>query len=707
MKTTELYYRAGLELLRRSLGDADARFHEHQWESIEELVVRRSRLLVVQRTGWGKSTVYFTATRLLRNEGKGPTIIISPLLALMRNQIESAAKYGVRLGTINSSNSQAENKQAEQMLLANQLDAVIISPERLANEDFVEQVLLPVAGSVGLFVIDEAHCISDWGHDFRPDYKRIKHILPYMPPNLPVLATTATASQRVMDDIAEQLGENIRVFRGQLVRESLHLQCLHFPRRSHRLAWLADTIPQIAGIGIVYTATIRDAEQVADWLRQQGINAKAYYGNLPTDHRLALESALLSNQLKVLVATSALGMGYDKPDLAFVIHYQSPGSVVSYYQQVGRAGRAIPQAWGALLSGDEDADIQNYFINQAFPKEELVNEILQTLSDADNGLKKTGLQRMINARSSKVESALKFLMAEKPAPVMKDKSVYYRTPVHYELPHKAIARLCALKEREWAEMVEYLHHKGCLMQFLARALDDHDAQPCGKCINCSGETNLPNTFSSETGQKAAEFLENVFIEIPPKKQVGNGVANAQARFPEYQFPPKFGDLAHEPGRALCKWGEAGWGEIAKQGKRHHAFDVRLAAAAVRLIRERWQPDPFPQWVAFVPSQNHPRLVAGFAEILAEKLGIPCYDVISKTRANRPQKFMENTEFRCHNLDGAFAVADGIPTGPVLLIDDAIDSGWTFAVLAALLRKAGSGAVYPFAVMSTASSSASD
>ncbi|UYM15504.1 DEAD/DEAH box helicase [Endozoicomonas euniceicola] len=205
MKTTERFYREGLELLRRSLGDADACFHEHQWESIEELVVHRSRLLVVQKTGWGKSTVYFTATRLLRNEGKGPTIIISPLLALMRNQIESAAKYGVRLGTINSSNSNPENKQTERQLLADQLDAVIISPERLPNEDFVEQVLLPVAGRVGLFVIDEAHCISDWGHDFRPDYKRIKHILPYMPPNLPVLATTATASQRVMDDIAEQL----------------------------------------------------------------------------------------------------------------------------------------------------------------------------------------------------------------------------------------------------------------------------------------------------------------------------------------------------------------------------------------------------------------------------------------------------------------------------------------------------------------------
>ncbi|WP_252176146.1 RecQ family ATP-dependent DNA helicase [Endozoicomonas sp. 4G] len=703
MKTTGQYYREGLNLLRSSLGQGDASFHEHQWESIEELVVRRSRLLCVQKTGWGKSTVYFTATRLLRNEGRGPTIIISPLLALMRDQIESAAKYGVQLGTINSSNSQQENTQAERQLLTDQLDAVIISPERLANEGFVEDILRPVAANVGLFVIDEAHCISDWGHDFRPDYKRIKHILPLMPPNLPVLATTATASQRVMDDIAEQLGDNIKVYRGQLVRESLHLQCLHFPKRSHRLAWLADTIPQIPGTGIVYTATVRDAEQVANWLRQQGIEAEAYFGDLPTDQRLALERALLENRLKVLVATSALGMGYDKPDLAFVIHYQSPGSVVSYYQQVGRAGRGIPQAWDVMLSGDEDKDIQTYFINQAFPKEELVNDILQALGEADDGLKKAGLERMINAPPSKVEAALKFLMAETPAPVVKHKSFFYRTSVDYELPHETIARLCQLKERELAEMEEYLHHDGCLMQFLARALDDNDAQPCGKCINCSGKANLPTTFSPETGQKAAEFLENVFIEIPPRKQTGNGAANARARFPVYQFPPKFGELAYETGRALCKWGEAGWGEIAKEGKHQHAFDLKLVSASARLIRERWQPEPFPAWITFVPSQNYPRLVADFAENLAQKLGIPCYDVISKTRANRPQKFMENTEFRCHNLDGAFAVADDLPAGSVLLVDDAVDSRWTFAVLAALLRRAGSGTVYPFAVMSTTSS----
>lgn len=700
---TDQYYKKALRLLQQTLGSSSVSFHEHQWESIEALVIKKSRLLVVQKTGWGKSSVYFIATRLLRDEGHGPTIIISPLLALMRNQIDSAAKFGVRLGSINSSNSRQENKQSERLLLANQLDAVIISPERLANRDFIDHVLSRVAGNAGLFVIDEAHCISDWGHDFRPDYKRIKSILPFMPRNLPILATTATANQRVMDDIKTQLGDDITVYRGNLVRESLHLQCLYLPKRSQRMAWLADTIPQIEGTGIVYTATVNDSIRIAHWLKQQGISAEAYSGDDKSDRRLQLEAALLNNELKVLVATSALGMGYDKPDLSFVIHYQSPGSVVSYYQQVGRAGRGIAQAWGVLLSGDEDADIQNYFINQAFPKEELVSDILRSLYESD-GLKQAELERVINARPKKIEAALKYLTAEHPAPVIKDGSIYYRTSNPYELPHEAIARLCERKEQELAEMQNYLSHQQCLMHFLTSALDDEHAQPCGKCANCCRDFTLSSNYSHETGQRAAEYLENVFIEISPKTQVANGHANAAARFPIYQFPYKFANLEHEPGRALCRWGEAGWGEIAKEGKKQHSFDQRIVAASARLINERWIPSPFPQWVTYVPSQNYPQLVAGFAHNLSRLLGIPCYDAVTKARLNRPQKTMENTEYRCHNLDGAFNIANDIPEGPVLLVDDAVDSGWTFAVISALLRQRGSGPVFPYAVMSTATKS---
>lgn len=689
-----------LQLLRQSLDNPKAEFHEHQWESIDALVNHRQRLLVVQKTGWGKSSVYFISTRLLREQGYGPTIIISPLLALMRNQIDSAAKYGVRLGTINSSNSIDENILTQNSLLEGALDAVIISPEKLANDNFVETVLAPIADKVGLFVVDEAHCISDWGHDFRPDYKRIARVLNFLPPNIPVLATTATANHRVMNDISLQIGKDVQVFRGQLTRDTLWLQNIELPRRSHRLAWLADTLLTLEGTGIVYAATIRDANQVAEWLQLCGIDAHTYTGAIEKERRLELESALLNNRVKALVATSALGMGYDKPDLAFVIHYQSPGSVVSYYQQVGRAGRGIDKAVGVLLSGKEDNDIQQYFMSNAFPREELVQEILDKLGASDVGLKVSELHAEINERPGKIDAALKYLSAEFPSPIIKAGPLYQRTANRYSLPHEAIERLSAIKQNEWQEMQNYLSDTNCLMQFLAKALDDDMAQSCGRCANCSPEQSLSSQVSQARGQAAAEFLERVLIEIPPKKRFANGHEQAELRFPEYQFGFKVDDLAHEPGRALCRWGEAGWGELAMHGKKHHAFDPRLAAACVRMINERWLPNPMPTWITFVPSQNHPALVKSFAQQLAEQLGLPLIESIFKARINQPQKQMENTDFRCKNLDGSFSIQNIRQGEPVLLIDDAVDSGWTFTVTAALLIREGSGSVFPLAVIST-------
>ena len=706
---TDLKDRA-LALLRESLEDPAAEFHEHQWESISTLVEDRDRLLVVQRTGWGKSAVYFIATKLLREQGFGPTIIISPLLALMRNQIESAAKYGVNLGSINSSNSNEENDHAIERLVAGELDAIIVSPEQLAKPYFNDRVLEPVADQVGLFVIDEAHCISDWGHDFRPDYKRIVNIFPFLPVNMPVLATTATANQRVMDDVCAQLGDGIQVFRGELTRESLHLQTLSLPKRTRRLAWLADTLPELEGTGIIYVATTRDAEQVAAWLKSRGLDVEAYYGSFTgmsseesRKRRLWLEERLLDNDIKALIATSALGMGYDKPDLSFVIHYQSPGSVVSYYQQVGRAGRAIPKAHGVLMSGGEDDDIQQYFINQAFPHEWLVEKILKVLDEATEPLRLAEILSRVNGSDKKTKDALKFLLAESPAPITiaEQKPIRYaRTVIDYELPHETIARLSELKEQEWRVMQSYVEHNECLMNFLSHQLDDEVTEPCGRCENCDSEQVLSTDYSHETGLAAAAFLEDVMIEIPPRKQAG------VEKFPTDGLPRSLGKegLLHEPGRALCRWGEAGWGEIAMHGKKEGSFDPRLVGASEKLIDRRWLPEPYPEWVTFVPSHQHPELVADFAQQLAERLGLPCLAAVKKVKKNRPQKHMENTEFRCRNLDGVFQVDADIPDGPVLLVDDAVDSRWTFTVISALLLRAGSGPVFPFAIMSTSTSS---
>ena len=677
-------------LIRRALQDPGAELRDGQWEAIDALVNRRQKLLVVQRTGWGKSAVYFIATRLLRDRGAGPTLIVSPLLALMRNQIEAAERLGIRALTINSTNRN-DWEPLTRSILADEADAVLISPERLANDEFVQKVLLPVANRIGLLVVDEAHCISDWGHDFRPDYKRLVNVLQRMPANMPVLCTTATANDRVVEDIVDQLGD-VRVQRGSLLRETLALQTLRLADQAARLAWLAEHLPELSGTGIVYTLTIRDAEQVAEWLRRQGIAARAYHSE--AEAREELEALLLGNELKALVATTALGMGYDKPDLGFVVHYQAPAAIVTYYQQVGRAGRAIEHAVGVLMAGQEDGAIQEYFRRTAFPDEAHVDAILEALANAD-GLSERQLEQRVNLRKGQIEKVLKFLSVQNPAPVLKDGARWRRTPVPYALDHEQIARLTKQREHEWQEVQAYVDTRECLMAFLARALDDPEPQPCGRCARCLGRPVVGEGFSHRSAVEASRFLRHSELPLECKKQV------AQGAFPCYglqgNLPP---DLRAETGRILSRWGDAGWGRLVVEDKRAGRFRDELVEAAAEMVRDRWRPEPPPEWVAYVPSRRHPKLVPDFARRLAQRLGLPCVDAVEKVSENQPQKLQQNRFHQCHNLDGVFEVAAGIPSGPVLLVDDVVDSGWTLTVLAALLRRAGSGEVWPLALAST-------
>lgn len=689
------------KLLCTALQDAGAKFRDGQWEAIDALVNHRKKLLVVQRTGWGKSSVYFIATRLLRDEGFGPTVIISPLLALMRNQIEAAQRLGIHAITMNSTNSD-QNEQLTSLVRNNQVDCLLISPERLANEQFSEEVLQPIADRIGLLVVDETHCISDWGHDFRPDYRRLLNILRQMPPNMPVLGTTATANDRVIEDVVNQLGD-IEVLRGTLVRESLSLQNISLPDQASRLAWLSRTIPEMQGAGIVYVLTKRDAEQVKNWLVDQSIDTQAYYSGIEhpdfensNQYREHLEDLLLNNRLKVLVATTALGMGYDKPDLTFVIHYQAPGSIVAYYQQVGRAGRGIDQSFGLLLSGTEDENIHDFFRRSAFPSEDQVNLLLDTLEACD-GLSVPKLQEQLNLRQGQIEKVLKFLSVENPAPIYKDGTRWVRTAVPYQLDHEKIARLTAQREVEWQEVQDYIASKGCLMEYLRNALDEPKSEPCGKCANCLGRPLFEASVDRADVISAAKFIKQSELVFKPKIQVA---ANA---FPQYGFR---GNLPQQyrasEGRILSRWADAGWGGIVEEDKHAGHFRDELVDAVAEMIIQRWQPMPEPQWVTCVPSLRHPELVPDFAERLAQKLGLPFFQVIEKVLDSQPQKRQNNRFHQCRNLDGVFSVADGIPEGPVLLVDDVIDSGWTVTVLAALLRRQGSGDVYPIALASSAS-----
>ncbi|HAL69155.1 MAG TPA: ATP-dependent DNA helicase RecG [Pseudomonas sp.] len=689
------------KLLKVAIDNQAAVFRDGQWEAIDALINHRQKLLVVQRTGWGKSSVYFISTRILRDRGQGPTIIISPLLALMRNQIEAARRIGVNAVTINSTNTQ-QWEEARQDVLANRVDCLLISPERLANDDFMEDILQPIADRIGLMVIDEAHCISDWGHDFRPDYRRIVNILRFLPANTPLLGTTATANTRVVNDIRAQFGD-IHIVRGPLTRESLSLQNLIMPDQASRLAWLAQTIPTLPGTGIVYALTQRDSEQVARWLRANGINAAPYHSDVANSdfansdqYRQYLEDQLLANNLKVLVATTALGMGYDKPDLGFVIHYQAPSSIVAYYQQVGRAGRAIDHSLGLLMSGEEDEQIHDFFRRAAFPPPRQVNHLLRVLAQS-NGLTIRELEEHSNLSHGQIEKILKLLSVESPAPLIKHESKWVRTPVHYELDENRINRLTGLREHEWQQVQAYLSEPGCLMAFLRHALDDPEDDACGKCERCLGRELVSSQVDSRLVHQAATFIRHAEFPIKPKKQIAKG------GFEQYGFPTNLpANLQATEGRVLSQWRDGGWGELAANGKERGYFDDALVTAMAEMIQSRWQPNPKPTWLCCVPSLGHPTLVPDFAQRLANTLGIPFVNCVTKVKENEPQKWQNNRFHQCRNLDGVFAVNASIPAGPVLLVDDMIDSGWTMTVIAALLKQAGSDLVYPLAISSTAS-----
>ena len=685
-----------LGLLRTALGDPKATFHHGQWQAIDSLVNRQEKLLVVQRTGWGKSSVYFITTRILRDSGRGPTLIISPLLALMRNQIDAAERFGVKTLTVNSTNKN-DWQAIYKAIRANKIDALLISPERLANDEFVTEVLLPISETVGLLVVDEAHCISDWGHDFRPDYRRLINVLQRLPDSVPILGTTATANNRVVHDARTQLG-NIGVQRGSLMRETLELQNIYLPTQAARLAWLAEHLGNFSGTGIIYTLTKRDADQVADWLKQNDISARAYYAGVKDDafedsnaYREHLENLLLNNEIKVLVATSSLGMGYDKPDLGFVIHYQAPGSIISYYQQVGRAGRGIDTAIGVLLSGREDEQIHRYFRESAFPKERYVLSILDALETSD-GLTIGELEESVNVTNGQIQQVVKFLSVDNPAPLIKDGSKWKRTPVPYRMDHEHIKRLVNQREAEWHEVQLYLNNQGCLMEFLAQALDDEEPSRCGRCANCQEKAVITNSFSHKTAASAGRFLQHAEAPLECKKQVAFG------SFKEYGFSGNFpNNLRANVGRVLSRWGDAGYGQIVADDKHSGYFCDELVEAVKEMIIERWRPNPKPMWITCVPSIKHPTLVPNYAKRLAATLGLPFLPIVQKVRDNAQQKGQQNRFHQCQNLDGVFAIKENIPEEPVLLVDDVVNSAWTLTVIAALLRQKGSGPVWPLAL----------
>ncbi len=698
--------RAEAEGVLRALAGAGAVLRDDQWQAIEALTVARRRVLVVQRTGWGKSAVYFVATALLRARGAGATVIVSPLLALMRNQVAAAARAGITARTINSANvHEWETVRAE--IADGTVDVLLVSPERLNNPDFRDTVLPRLAAATGLLVVDEAHCISDWGHDFRPDYRRIRTLLGELPAGVPVLATTATANARVVDDVADQLAEDAGgretvVFRGSLDRTSLRLGVLRLPTDTHRLAWLAEHLGDLPGSGIIYTLTVAQADDVAAHLRTAGHRVAAYSGRTETADRQAAEDDLLANRVKALVATSALGMGFDKPDLGFVVHLGAPQSPIAYYQQVGRAGRGVASASVLLLPGEQDEAIWRYYASVGFPAEAQVRATLDVLGDSEAPLSTPALEARVELSRSRLETMLKVLDVD--GAVRRVRGGWLATGQGWAYDADRYARVAAARSHEQQAMRDYLDTPGCRMDFLRRQLDDPLAgEACGRCDRCAGPF-WADDVSERALQASRADLVRAGVPVAPRLMWPTGLGAVGL-----ELSGRI-DAAEQcaEGRVIGRLADVGWGPRLRELLGEDAADGPIpdeVFAGVVDVLSGWDWDRRPGAVVSVASRRRPQLVASLAARIADTGRLPHLGTIGRLD-HRPGA-RTNSAQRVRWLHDAFPVDAALAAGladigdaPVLLVDDLIDTGWTAALAGRELRRAGAAAVLPFALGQT-------
>ncbi|MEJ7833779.1 MAG: DEAD/DEAH box helicase [Nocardioides sp.] len=676
-------------------GQSDAVLLEDQWAAIEALAVDKRRALVVQRTGWGKSAVYFVATLLLRAEGAGPTVIVSPLLALMRNQIAAAERAGIRAVTINSTNLE-QWQETHEAIASGEVDVLLVSPERLNNPSFRDEVLPRLAATCGLLVVDEAHCISDWGHDFRPDYRRIRTLLGDLPDGIPVLATTATANARVTEDVAEQLGADVLVLRGSLDRESLRLGVVPLKTAQQRLAWLADHLAEQPGSGIVYCLTVAATQEIADYLRSRGHDVAAYSGQTDPTERNALEQDLINGKVKALVATSALGMGFDA-SLGFVVNMGAPQSPVAYYQQVGRAGRGagLPAAGASvvLLPAIEDRDIWAYFASLAFPREELVRQTLQVLADEGRPLSTAALEAHVELSRTRLETMLKVLDVD--GAVRRVRGGWEATGQEWAYDEERYRRVSEARERERDAMLGYLDTDRCRMWYLRDQLDDPDAVDCGRCDNCGG-LSLSAEVSGDSVAEAEARLARPGVVVEARKMWPTGLP------PSLGLKGKIKDGADE-GRAVARLTDLGFGNALRQLFRAETPDGPVPAPLARAVVEvlgDWRPRV--DGIVVVESARRPTLTADLAAGLTRYLKVPMlgrYAIVDLDVA--PEQGTMNSAQRVAAVRRRFALEPeaGVDLAgrSVLLVDDLVGTGWTLTLAAQALREAGAASVLPLAL----------
>jgi ATP-dependent DNA helicase RecQ len=671
----------------RALAGPDAAPRPEQLAAVTSMLAEGRRTLLVARTGFGKSAVYFSATRMLRDRGWGPTIVVSPLLALMRDQIAAAERLGLKAVSINSSNVD-DWHQVEADIAADRVDLLLIAPERFANQVFRDEVFHFMLERPFALVCDEAHCISDWGHDFRPDYLRLRRLLDELPPNTPVLATTATANHRVTVDVASQLGSDTRVLRTSLDRASLHLSAVELDTDAERWAWISAYLDQATGSGIIYTLTVDQAERLAAWLAERGHRVEAYTGQTDTSERVGLEEGLRSNELKALVATSALGMGFDKPDMAFCLHLGLPPTPVAYYQQVGRAGRAIERADVVSLPrpGDDQA-VWRWFEQVSLPPKQTCDDVLMQMS-AQRPVSIAALETMVNLGRSRLSTLLSIL--EVHGAIDRTKGGYVLADPQWNYDVLQAARLSELRRDEAAQMLAYPGLTTCRMRYLREQLDDGEATDCGRCDICTGVTPAVEV-DPDVAAAAQLWLDGGDIAIEPRKMWPSGVDGVKGRIAASQ--------QFRLGRALSRPHDGGWSAHVDRLLDGNLDMLDRVAQGLVGVLKRWDWEQRPTWICPMPSRAHGAIIDAVSDRLGAIGKLPVYRVVEQVDSTRPpQRDQANSAHQVANVLGAFAINQTCfaecPTGPVLLIDDTCSSRWTLTVVASLLGQAGSGHVLP-------------
>ena len=662
-------------LLQRSFNLSH--FYDEQWQTIERLF-NGERVLLIEKTGFGKSLCFqFPATIF-----SGTTVIFSPLIALMRDQVQKLVSLGISARCINSEQTPEENAQIIEDAKRGKVKILYIAPERQENNEWIEATR---EMNLSMVVVDEAHCISVWGHDFRPAFKRIINLVKLLPKGLPVLATTATATKQVEQDIAQQLGEGLTVIRGNLMRDNFKLFVIKVRSEDEKMIWLGKNIEKLAdklgGSGILYTGTRVDTEIYSKWFNHLNISSTAYNAGLDADSRIAVEKGLMNNQWKCIISTNALGMGIDKPDIRFIIHTQIPQSPVHYYQEIGRAGRDGLASYIILFyNPDEDKKLPEAFIEGGRPSIKKYEKVISVIKSGLFSLYE--LIKQSNLKQTQLRVILTDLMEQN---IIREvnyggKKRYEFIPNSVSLNPKSFEELRNAKLHDLNKMLEYVETTGSRMKFLCDYLGDYSNRNFTNCDN-TGEKRIKVIVTPEWTDTLQNFRENSFPELEvqtAKNHLVNGFAAS------YYGVSHVGNALH---RSKYETGED--------------FPDFLLKLTLKAFRKKFGQEAF-DLILYVPPTKSGNLVRNFAEKMSNILKTPISHNLKKTKITEEQKIFESVISKKENVKDAFDYqpATEIEGKKIILIDDIFDSGATIREIGSLLTTLGATMIAPLTIAKT-------